>query len=195
MTNAYELRKHFFLEDYNTAILREDFEAFFATELPDWLSANFPISTAPEHSYLAGLSMGGYGTAFHAFTRPDDYAAVGLFSPFVFNGSMFAAKRSEMSKEELTAELLPDLTEPVKAIAARGGTFPKVMMMNGTKDVREFAPLFAELLEQCGAEVTSDFTSYEYGHEWPFWDICAKKFLEWIPRTDDYANYEPPRWG
>ena len=29
MTNAYELRKHFFLEEYNTAILREDFEAFF----------------------------------------------------------------------------------------------------------------------------------------------------------------------
>jgi len=29
MTNAYELRKHFFLEDYNTAILREDFETFF----------------------------------------------------------------------------------------------------------------------------------------------------------------------
>ena len=29
MTNAYELRKHFFLEDYNTAILREDFERFF----------------------------------------------------------------------------------------------------------------------------------------------------------------------
>jgi len=173
----------------------EDFEAFFATELPDWLSANFPISTAPEHSYLAGLSMGGYGTAFHGFTRPDDFAAVGLFSPFVFNGRMFAAKRSEMSKEELVAELLPDLTEPVKAIAARGGKFPKVMIMNGTKDVTEFAPLYAELLEQCGAEVTSDFTSYEYAHEWPFWDICVKKFLEWIPRCDDYANYEPPRWG
>jgi len=29
MTNAYELRNHFFLEDYNTAILREDFETFF----------------------------------------------------------------------------------------------------------------------------------------------------------------------
>ena len=29
MTNAYELRNHFFLEDYNTAILREDFERFF----------------------------------------------------------------------------------------------------------------------------------------------------------------------
>ena len=29
MTNAYELRTHFFLEDYNTAILREDFDRFF----------------------------------------------------------------------------------------------------------------------------------------------------------------------
>ena len=28
MTNAYELRTHFFLEDYNTAIIREDFETF-----------------------------------------------------------------------------------------------------------------------------------------------------------------------
>ena len=29
VTNAYELRNHFFLEDYNTAITREDFETFF----------------------------------------------------------------------------------------------------------------------------------------------------------------------
>ena len=29
MTNAYELRNHFFLEDYNTAITREDFDRFF----------------------------------------------------------------------------------------------------------------------------------------------------------------------
>jgi hypothetical protein len=29
MTNVYELRNHFFLEDYNTAILREDFERHF----------------------------------------------------------------------------------------------------------------------------------------------------------------------
>ena len=29
MTNAYELRNHFFLEDYNTAIHRSDFERFF----------------------------------------------------------------------------------------------------------------------------------------------------------------------
>ena len=29
MTNAYELRNNFFLEDYNTAITREDFDRFF----------------------------------------------------------------------------------------------------------------------------------------------------------------------
>ena len=29
MTNPYTLRSHFFLEDYNTAITRSDFNAFF----------------------------------------------------------------------------------------------------------------------------------------------------------------------
>lgn len=29
MTNAYELRTHLSLEDYNTAVTREDFETFF----------------------------------------------------------------------------------------------------------------------------------------------------------------------
>ena len=32
MTNAYELRNHFFLEDYNTAITREDFELLHQDE-------------------------------------------------------------------------------------------------------------------------------------------------------------------
>lgn len=170
----------------------EDYEAFLAQELPDWLSANFPISTDPAHSYIAGLSMGGYGAAFHAFTRPQDYAAVGLFSPYLFNGRMFdAALRQSMTEDQLVEELIPDLVEPVKAIAAAGGRFPKVFMMNGTKDVQEFSPLYARLLRESGAEVTSDFTTYAYGHEWPFWDICAKQFLDWIPRTDDYAGFAP----
>ena len=29
MKNAYDLRNHFFLEDYNTAITREDFDRHF----------------------------------------------------------------------------------------------------------------------------------------------------------------------
>ena len=54
MTNAYELRKHFFLEDYNTAILREDFEAFFTKTkekvtftFGGWDGAARPAFTAP----------------------------------------------------------------------------------------------------------------------------------------------------
>ena len=30
----------------------------------------------------------------------------------------------------------------------------------------------------------------EYAHEWPFWDMEIKKFLDFIPRTDYYAGLE-----
>lgn len=158
----------------------EDYEAFLATELPSVLAKYFPISTAREDSYIAGLSLGGYGAAYHAFTRPQDYAAVGIFSGALFDTGMFAVDRTKMTKEELKAKLFPDLVQPIYDIAANGGDFPKVFMMNGTKDVQEFSPLYAEILRENGAEVYTDFTSHAFGHEWPFWDICIRTFLPWI---------------
>ncbi len=159
----------------------EDYETFISRELPDWAAANFPISTAPEDSAIAGLSLGGYGAAYHGFTHPERYAAVGLFSPYLFHPRMFdPALRQSMSREELEAQLIPDLVEPVKKIAAEGGRFPRVMLLNGSRDVRELTPVYADLLRRCGAEVTTDFDSCDLGHEWAFWDLCAKRFLDWL---------------
>ena len=44
-----------------------------------------------------------------------------------------------------------------------------------------------EVMDELGVDVTYDEME-GYGHEWPFWDIQIQKFLEWIPRTDAYAN-------
>lgn len=169
----------------------EDFETFIARELPDWAGANFPISTERKDSFIAGLSLGAYGAAYHGFTHPEHYTAVGLFSPYLLSRRAFdPAFRSSRSPEALMDELIPDLVLPVRAIAAQGGAFPKVFMMNGTKDVRELAPLYAQLLRQSGAEVTADFTSYDYGHEWAMWDLSVKAFLDWLPRSDAFAPAE-----
>ncbi len=27
-----------------------------------------------------------------------------------------------------------------------------------------------------------------YEHEWRFWNLSVERFLDWIPRTDAYAN-------
>ena len=51
-------------------------------------------------------------------------------------------------------------------------------MMNGTEDVCEFSLLYAELLQENGAEVITDFDTYELGHEWDMWEICIREFLK-----------------
>ena len=53
MRNAYELRNHFFLEDYNTAITREDFETFFTKTKEKVLCSR--VATGISWSSLGGL--------------------------------------------------------------------------------------------------------------------------------------------
>lgn len=42
----------------------------------------------------------------------------------------------------------------------------------------EFSLLYAELLQENGAEVITDFDTYELGHEWDMWEICIREFLK-----------------
>ena len=61
----------------------DDFFTFVSEELPDFVCGMFPISREPEHTYIAGLSMGGYGTLVHALNHPERFRAFGAFSAAV----------------------------------------------------------------------------------------------------------------
>ena len=45
------------------------------------MKAYFPVTDRPEHTYIAGASMGGYGALVHAMKDTEQYRAVGAFSP------------------------------------------------------------------------------------------------------------------
>jgi putative tributyrin esterase len=49
--------------------------SYITEELPAWLAASFRIGTAREQTFIAGVSMGGYGAFKAAFLRPDLFAA------------------------------------------------------------------------------------------------------------------------
>ena len=51
----------------------DDFFTFVSEEVPDFVCGMFPVSREPEHTYIAGLSMGGYGTLVHALNRPERF--------------------------------------------------------------------------------------------------------------------------
>ena len=46
---------------------------------------------------------------------------------------------------------------------------------------------FVDMLDEVKVKYDSCFID-GYGHEWRFWDMEVEKYLDWIPRTDAYAD-------
>lgn len=71
---------------YHDTLDGDAFFDFVAKEVPEFVTNYFPISAEPEHSYIAGLSMGGYGALLHGLSNPERFAAIDSFSGAVMSG-------------------------------------------------------------------------------------------------------------
>lgn len=160
----------------------DDFFTFVSEELPDFVCGMFPVSDKPEHTYIAGLSMGGYGTYVHALNFPERFCAFGAFS---------AATRLNSANTGGPDAVVPDEYCPDKLaekIAAAGKKFPKAYIACGAKDsLFENNKELRDKLKKLGADVTW-VEHPDYGHEWRFWNWQIEEFLKWIPRTDAYRK-------
>lgn len=140
----------------------------------------FPISRRPEDTYIAGLSMGGFGALIHGLSHPEKYAAIGSFSGAValhpgIVGDL--AKGIELEPEALVKKLIEEKKQ-----------VPPLYIACGEKDaLYQVNCDFRESLESMGLEVTW-VPHPDYDHEWRFWDMQAEAYLDWIPRTDSYAK-------
>ncbi|WOC32502.1 MULTISPECIES: alpha/beta hydrolase [Caproicibacterium] len=157
----------------------ENYFDFLEQELPEFVSGNFPISDRPEDRYLAGLSMGGYGTLIHALSCPAQYAAFGAFSSPV---------RTVTASQEISGA--PDVLALLDGLQKAGGKMPQAYLACGTED-----SLFADNreLEEAFASRGVPHVWHAvpgYAHEWRFWDMEIVRFLDWLKkevRTDAYA--------
>ena len=153
---------------------------FLDKELPDFISAFFPVSQRREDTYIAGLSMGGYGTLLHSLGSPKRYCAFGAFSP----GVRVTGYESERLTD-ITQETRFDLFLALKQYEGRMDQLPKGYMACGEGDrLFEMNVKFKDqFLSQNGDLTWEQLPNYK--HEWSFWDLQLQKFLAWIPRTDD----------
>ena len=154
---------------------------FIQKELPDFVQWMFPVSARPEDTYIAGLSMGGYGALLHGLNAPENYGAIGSFSGAVMPGK----DRVPDSLLSWNPQLIP-ITAAKEAVR-QGKKLPKVYLACGGKDgfLQKNLEFKAEM-EEIGADVTWSEME-EYGHEWRFWEIQIERFLDWLPRTDGFA--------
>ena len=159
----------------------DDFFKFVSEEVPEFVTNYFPISSNPQHSYIAGLSMGGYGALLHGLTHPERFAAIGAFSAAV----MPMGDPEEI--KGLTDGPL-DVSYLAKQAAAAKTPLPPLYISCGEDDfLYKLNSDFKDMLAENHVDVT--WVSLPgYTHEWRFWNLQVEQFLDWIPRTDGYAT-------
>lgn len=164
----------------------DKFYDFVSEELPDFVKEMFPVSDRPEDTFIAGLSMGGFGTLVHALSHPERFAALGAFSAAIQLNPYSLAGDDEAEKHPINPDYDPSAL--LKKDVAEGKKLPKMYIACGENDfLFETNKAFVEEIRSLGLEVETDFVP-GYTHEWRFWNLEIEKFLNWIPRSDAYAG-------
>lgn len=174
-----EVRRSFYADE----VVGEKYWTFIAEELPQLIASTFRVSTAREDTFVAGLSMGGFGAFKLALNHPDRFAAAASLS-----GALDASKlRADIG----TGNLLPrvwdgrDITGTVDdlrglVIRAAPADLPALFMDCGTEDeLMSMHRDFRAVAEEHSAEIT--WRERPGAHTWEFWDESIQEVLDWLP--------------
>ncbi|MBS7576796.1 MULTISPECIES: alpha/beta hydrolase family protein [unclassified Enterococcus] len=163
-------------------------------ELPRIIQQFFPqISSKREKSFVAGLSMGGYGAFKFAFLTERFSYAASLSGCLSFTGM----KPTDLGQEAYWNGIFGNLdlfetSENNLMIAAEKQVKqhqkqPKLYAWCGHQDFLYQANLYAvEKLNALNYDLT--FESADGKHEWYYWDKQIDRVLEWLPI--DYVKEE-----
>ncbi len=175
-----------FYQDMNYG---SDYLTYICEELPKFCEANFPISPRREDTFVAGLSMGGYGALKVALERPDKFSCAVSLSGAIdlenvigglagMPGSPFVPQDIFGDKEIAGSDA--DIFALIRKLQAEGKELPRVYMAIGTEDFLYEANQSArQKFAALGVDVT-----YEEGpgiHNWVFWDAYIQHALNWLP--------------
>jgi S-formylglutathione hydrolase FrmB len=157
---------------------------FLSEELPQIVQGFFRVSDRREDTYVAGLSMGGYGALKWALRRPQRFAAAASLS-----GALDMASRSGLD------DLEPGLTATIFGTRQVAGSDEDLLALLDRADVASTPPLyvacgtedhllgenerFLARARERGLPVTVDLGPGE--HEWGYWDARIQDVLAWLP--------------
>lgn len=157
---------------------------YVTEELPEIIHSMFKISQDPKKTFVAGLSMGGYGAMKMALRNPEKFAAAASLS-----GSLELKSFGDI-KLNPEAKLIFGDTPPVnnendlfflaQNLKKENKKIPELYIICGIEDpLYRGNQKFKKHLENLKINHTYD---EEPGtHEWGFWDKHIQKVLEWLP--------------
>ena len=161
------------------------FFTFLSEELPAVVSSFFRVSTRREDTFVAGLSMGGYGALKWALREPERFAAAASLS-----GALDVAGMQQHDDRPHIVELIgrvfgrpvagtdDDLLHLVATAAGRD--LPQLLLRCGTEDHLVAANRrFVAACREHNVDLDADFGPGD--HEWGYWDTQIQTVLDWLP--------------
>ncbi len=161
---------------------------FISRELPALARGFFPLSHKREDTFVAGLSMGGYGAFKLALSFPQRFAAAASLSGALDQaGAMQGVEPAwRIEMENIYGDLGKlaggpnDVMHLARKLAKSAGPQPRFYQCCGTEDfLYDQNVRFRDQARALGLDLT-----YEEGpgeHEWGYWDRMIQRVLAWLP--------------
>jgi putative tributyrin esterase len=179
------------LSFYTDMVYGGKYWQFISEEVPALVRDTFPLSSARDDNFVAGLSMGGYGAFKLALTYPDRFAAAASLSGALDIQAVVSEKKDDpLNKAWLVQmrnvfgdlEKVPGSKHDLFVLAkraAKAALKPRLYQCCGTEDFLYADNLrFRDAIRQLPFDLT-----YEEGpgeHVWSYWDKMIQRVLGWM---------------
>ena len=161
---------------------------YTAYELPRLCEEMFRISPRREDTFVAGLSMGGYGAVKTAMSRPDKFSACASFSGVLDLNYVLNHEMAVREEGQIRALLGNDKTiSPENDNYALGRAAarlprdmqPRFLLTCGEQDyLRDVNLEYQGFLRDNGFDIT--YMEWQGGHDWDFWDRSVKIAIDYF---------------
>ena len=152
---------------------------FVSEELPGIVHEFFRVTDRPEETFVAGLSMGGYGALKLALTHPERYAAAASLSGGLeLRTLMLLPERGDLLRRVFGGRVTDE--NDVFTLLPRATGVPPLYLGCGTADpLLPGTQRFADEATAAGVDVTLDLRPGT--HEWSLWDAMIADVIAWLP--------------
>jgi S-formylglutathione hydrolase FrmB len=155
---------------------------YLSEELPELVESFFRVSRRRQDTYVAGLSMGGYGAVKLALSHPERFAAAASLSGALDVVALAAQPERRDFFGRVFVGGAPGPGDDLFALLAKvpSGSLPPMHISCGAEDpLADLSRRFVSAASAAGVSVTTDFPAGT--HEWGLWDDIIQDVIDWLP--------------
>ncbi len=167
-----------------------DYWTFISEELPKICHTFFPMLTNKrEHTFVAGLSMGGYGAIKLGLGASETFGYAASLSGALNMADVGKREVEEKRNNFFSGVFGPldkikgsenDLLYLAEKLVKSGKPLPKMYIWCGTEDfLYEDNQIALKCFRELGYDVTYEESPGD--HQWKYWDEKIKTVLNWLP--------------